>query len=207
VRTILPGDESPWVTSTATAWTRAARSSRYEGAMSEQPRHPHVVNIASVEPRAQERGGFANKVHRLGAAAGGRALGCSHVEVPPGKTAWPFHFHSAIEEALYILEGEGTLRIGAERVPVRAGDYIALPAGPDTVHQLLNTGSAPLRYLAMSGPAEPTSIDVVKYPDSKKVAFAAGVKPGKGFADAWAYGVVKEGPPVDYYEDEPLAKG
>ena len=77
------------------------------------------------------------------------------MEVEPGKTAFPFHFHSAIEEALYILEGKGTLRVGADKVEVRAGDYVGLPPGPEYTHALTNTGTGALRYLTMSGPATP----------------------------------------------------
>src|SRR5579872_5800897 len=79
------------------------------GSMSTK-RHPQVVNIDEIAQREQGRGGFANRARRLGAEAGNRALGCSHFEIPPGKTAFPFHFHSAIEEAIYVLEGTGKLR-------------------------------------------------------------------------------------------------
>ena len=90
--------------------------------MSETRRHKQVVSVQEVDAREQKQGGFAQSSRRLGAAAGGNALGCSHYELPPGKTSFPYHFHSAIEEALYILEGHGTLRIGPDRVDVRAGD-------------------------------------------------------------------------------------
>ncbi|HEY8040327.1 MAG TPA: hypothetical protein VIF15_11065, partial [Polyangiaceae bacterium] len=62
-------------------------------------RHPHVVNIDEIAPDQQEQGGFGLRRRRLGPEAGGRALGCSHFEIAPGKTAFPFHFHSAFEEA------------------------------------------------------------------------------------------------------------
>jgi uncharacterized cupin superfamily protein len=51
------------------------------------------------------------------------------MEVSPGRTAWPYHYHTANEEAIYILHGAGTLRVGNVRSTVTAGDYIALPAG------------------------------------------------------------------------------
>ena len=138
--------------------------------MPQARRHPQVVNVEEVAPRDVSKGGFGHRSRRLGPEAGGRALGCSHFEVAPGKTAFPFHFHSAIEEALYILEGEATLRIGKDEVKVGPGDYIGLPAGPDHVHALCNDGNRPLRYLALSSPTAPTTLDIVAYPDSKKVA-------------------------------------
>ncbi|HEY1959037.1 MAG TPA: cupin domain-containing protein [Polyangiaceae bacterium] len=174
--------------------------------MSER-RHARVVNVDEIEPMKQERGGFASVRRRLGAGTGGGALGASHTEVAPGKTAFPFHYHSAIEEALFILEGTGTLRIGKDTVKVRAGDWVAFPPGPDTCHALTNDGATPLRYLALSGAAIPTTIDVVAYPDSKKIAFAAGVDPKKGIQSGWLFKLIREDqPPLDYYEDEPLAK-
>lgn len=149
-------------------------------------RHANVVNVEDIPKEEMGQGGFGLRRRRIGVEAGTRALGCSHLEVPPGKTAYPFHFHSAHEEALYILEGTGTVRIGEDRVEVRAGDYVGFPAGPQFAHALTNTGEVPLRYLALSAPATPTTMDIVGYPDSKKVAFASGVDPVKGFrGGAW----------------------
>jgi uncharacterized cupin superfamily protein len=171
-------------------------------------RHAQVINKDEVEASTMGQGGFGHAMRRLGAQAGGRALGCSYIEVEPGKTGFPHHFHSAVEEALYILEGTGTLRIGDATVALRAGDYIGLPPGPDFTHQLTNDGAVPLRYLAMSGPTGQTTMDVVGYPDSKKVAFYAGVTPGKSWRDgAWVFKLIKEDQPkIEYYEDEPLAQ-
>jgi uncharacterized cupin superfamily protein len=176
--------------------------------MPESRRHPHLVNIDQIQPDEQGHGGFGFRLVRLGPEAGSRALGCSHFELAPGKTAFPFHFHSAFEEALFVLEGTGTARIGKDTVEVRSGDYIGFPAGPDTAHALTNTGSGPMRYLCISGPATPTTMDIVAYPDSKKIAFASGVDPVKGFrGGAWLMKLIKEEqPPLSYYDDEPLAK-
>lgn len=109
---------------------------------------------------------FAHRRRRLGLAAGGDQLGCSMMELDPGKTAWPFHYHRANEEALYVLAGEAMLRLGSERLRVRAGDYVALPTGPDDAHQLTNTGSEIVRYLVISTMTTP---DVCVYPDAGKV--------------------------------------
>lgn len=175
--------------------------------MSDTRRHPQVVNIEDVQPVSQEQGAFAPMTRRLGAAAGGRALGCSHFELGPGKTAFPYHFHSALEEAIYVLEGRGTLRIGPDRVALRSGDYVALPPGPNFAHALTNDGDGPLRYLCFSGNATPTSMEILVYPDSKKIAFAAGLEPGKSLRDGWVSKIIKQDQPaVGYYEDEPLAE-
>jgi uncharacterized cupin superfamily protein len=176
--------------------------------MTSSRRHPHVVNVEEVTPREENRGDFVYRARRLGTEAGARALGCSYFELPAGKTAFPFHFHSAIEEAIFVLEGQGTLRIGKDTVDVRAGDYVALPPGPDAPHALTSAGTGPLRYLCLSAPANPVTMDIVAYPDSKKVAFASGIDPAKGLrGGAWLMKLIKDDQPsVDYYEGEPLAK-
>jgi uncharacterized cupin superfamily protein len=175
--------------------------------MTANRRHPHVVNIEEIAPEDQGQGGFGFRRRRLGPEAGGRALACSHFELAAGKTAFPFHFHSACEEAIFVLDGTGTLRTGQDRVEVRSGDYVAFPAGPDSAHALTNTGAGPLRYLCMSGSASPTTLDIVGYPDSKKFAFASGVDPVKGMrSGAWVMKLIRDDQPsVGYYDGEPLA--
>jgi uncharacterized cupin superfamily protein len=135
-------------------------------------RHPNVTNVDELEWEDGPVHGarFASKAKRLGARTGGRSLGCSLYEVAPGKRAFPMHAHLANEEAIHVLEGEGTLRIGERAVPVRAGDFVALPAGPQSAHQLINTSRAPLRYLCMSTMRLP---EVVLYPESGKVQVRA----------------------------------
>ena len=135
-------------------------------------RHPNIKNEADIEWEDNTHGDkFHNRSKALGYFAGSQKLGCSLYEQPPGKTAWPYHCHYANEEALYVLAGEGTLRIGAKEVPLRAGDYVAFPVGDATAHQIINTSDAPLRYLCFSTMLEP---EIVKYPDSGKISAAAG---------------------------------
>lgn len=130
-------------------------------------RHPNVANLDEVEPVEGPRAGaFRAEMRPLGRAAGNRALGCTHYTVEPGAHAFPHHFHTANEEAVLVLEGTGTLRLGAEEVPVRAGDWIALTTGADHAHQLRNTGAVPLRYVCVSTMVYP---EVCGYPDSKKL--------------------------------------
>jgi uncharacterized cupin superfamily protein len=120
---------------------------------------------------------FGHRRKRLGSAAGGRRVGCSLYEVEPGRAAFPRHYHLANEEAIYVLEGSGTLRLGeeGEEVALSLGDYVALPVGADGAHQLVNTSRAVLRYLCLSTVVEP---DVLVYPDSGKVGLYAGSAAG-----------------------------
>ena len=137
-------------------------------------RHPNVVNLDEVEPMnppGEKPAHFASAAKRLGAAAGGKGIGCNHFRVPAGKTGVPCHAHHVNEESIFMLEGEGTLRIGAERVQVRAGDWIALPPGEGHAHQLLADRGVEIAYLCMS---TMTPADVITYPDSGKLLAAIG---------------------------------
>eukprot|EP00493_Phyllostaurus_siculus_P012196 UN12372 len=70
-------------------------------------------------------------------------LGCSLCEVPPGHALYPFHAHACRDEAIYILDGLGTLRLGKRQYEVCKGDYTNLPASVIMPHQLINTGNKP----------------------------------------------------------------
>lgn len=163
-------------------------------------RHRHVVNLSDVVASNTQKGGStAFSRRQLGAAAGSVQLGCSYMELLPGKKSWPRHWHAANEEALYVLEGEGTLRLGGDEVIVAAGDYVALPVGPDAAHQMVNTSRAPLRYLAIST-MSPTDITV--YPDSDKVMLFGGAAPGGDKAQRFLDDVLTRSAKIDYWSGE-----
>ncbi len=163
-------------------------------------RHKHVVNVEESKPLERLTGtrfGFTTKP--LAEPAGGRSIGGSWWEIPPGRTAFPYHFHCVNEEAMFVLEGEGTLRIGPDTVAVRAGDWVSFPIGPDSAHQVTNSGTTPLRFLGLS---TKMNADVVGYPDSKKVG-ASGAPPGTRFGEpAWIRVIVREDSVVDYFDGE-----
>jgi uncharacterized cupin superfamily protein len=162
-------------------------------------RHPQVVNLDEIEPMGRVRGRFGAVSKRLGAPAGARQIGFNWMELAPGKTAFPYHYHTGIEEGLYILAGNGELRIGKEAVPVGRGDYIAFPAGPDHAHALTNTGGQPLQYLSFSNQ---NTTDIIGYPDSNKFAFAAMPDPTTWPNGMWVKKLVKDQESVDYFEGE-----
>lgn len=159
----------------------------------------NIINISEVElqPRppqfaptgpAAER--YEARVGMIAAKIGAKKLGYNLTAVPPGKRAYPFHSHRVLEEMFYVIEGTGEVRIGAERFPIRAGDIIACPTGgPETAHQIINTGTTELKYLAVSNkdPAE-----ICEYPDTGKIA---------GFAEGMRF-VVRADQQVGYWEGE-----
>jgi uncharacterized cupin superfamily protein len=132
-----------------------------------------IINVADVPLKDSGNGdAFVAKVGQIGRVIGSTGIGCTLVAVPPGKRAWPFHRHHVIHEMFVVLSGSGETRIGDKTYPIRAGDVIAAPAGAEA-HQIINSGTEELRYLALSSKPE---VDVVDYPDSGQFAVAAGIK-------------------------------
>lgn len=131
-----------------------------------------VLNIAEVPLRDGGNGkAFKAKVGSFGKQIGSNGIGVMLHVVEPGEKAFPFHVHHQIHELFVVLEGEGTYRFGEERFPIRTGDVCAAPTGgPESAHQILNTGKTTLKYLGIS---TMTGTEVVEYPDSKKFAVSS----------------------------------
>jgi uncharacterized cupin superfamily protein len=129
-----------------------------------------VMNIADVPLRDNAHGDdFQAKIGSFGRMIGSTGIGVMLHVVPPGKKAFPFPAHHQTQELFFVLEGEGTYRFGSESYPIKANDVLAAPTGgAEVAHQIVNTGSVPLKYLGIS--ANPTVTDVVEYPDSGKFA-------------------------------------
>ena len=147
-------------------------------------RHKHVINIKDIEEKEVDvEDKFHHAVKGLGSSTGGEQLGCSYFRVAPGKYAFPLHSHFANEEAIYVLEGSGTLTIGGDDIQVSAGDYASMPTGRKYAHKLVNTGDTDLVYLCLSTNIVP---EVTEYPDSGKVGVIAGAEWNQMLADFYA---------------------
>lgn len=160
-----------------------------------------ILNLAEVPLVRQSHGaGFEAAMGQVGAALGAQKLGSRLTVVPPGKRAWPHHCHHANEELFVILAGTGTLRLGADRHAVTAGDVIVCRCGgPETAHQLINTGTVDLRYLAVSTMLEP---EVCEYPDSGRFGVMAGAGPGGDKARRRFQYHGRDSGAADYWEGE-----
>ena len=155
-----------------------------------------VMNLDEAEfDDIEENGIYTSSRATLGAHIGARDLGYNLTVVPPGKVQCPFHSHHGEEEMFFILEGEGELRFGGERFPIRAHDVIACPTGgPEVAHQIVNTGTTVMRYLAVSTLAE---VDACEYPDSGKVLVVSGKRGKPGLRKMF-----RAENTVDYYDRE-----
>jgi uncharacterized cupin superfamily protein len=130
-----------------------------------------IRNVDQVELKHFVRGSlYESRCARLSEGTAARKLAAGVDTLPPGKRSCPYHFHHAEEEMFIVLEGQGTLRVAGEMLPIQAGDVVFIPPGPDYPHHILNTSDAPLKYLSI-GTNEP--IEVCEYPDSGKFLVGA----------------------------------
>ncbi|MDA4847592.1 cupin domain-containing protein [Hoeflea poritis] len=96
-------------------------------------------------------------------------IGVSIGRIPPGKEGFLPHAHTAQEEFVYVLEGEGTLTIDGDSTTIGPGDYVGFPTD-GCVHHIENNGKQDLVYL-MGG--ERTPADVAYFPTIGKTGFWA----------------------------------
>lgn len=108
--------------------------------------------------------------------------------VPPGKSNFPYHAHSAQWEFYLVVSGTGTVRHDHGVTQVTAGD--AFIFGPNEPHQLINSGQQDFIYYVI---ADNPIGESAYYPDSGKW------KVNKSSA---ADRVVIKGPETDYFDGE-----
>lgn len=138
---------------------------------------------------------YDSRGSRLARGTAARKLGASFDILEPGKVGCPYHFHHAQEEMFVILEGEGTLRAAGEMVPIKAGDVIFIPPGPEYPHQIINTSAAQLGYLSISTMETP---EICEYPDSDKYLAVTNRGNEKAFQV-----IARRGGSLDYWDGEP----
>jgi len=85
------------------------------------------------------------------------------IRIPPGKTPYPYHLHSAQWEFYHVISGTGLARHKGGSTPIVPGDAFLFK--PDEPHQLINDSAQDLiLYVVADNPIG----ESVYYPDSKK---------------------------------------
>jgi uncharacterized cupin superfamily protein len=158
---------------------------------------PWDKNFPNTErPPAQ----FGARKAAIASRLGARKLGYNVTAIDPGKRAFPRHNHRVNEELFLVLEGEGELRVGDTKWPVRKGDVVACPpGGPETAHQFANTSQAQDLVLFCVSTFEAT--DVVEYPDTGKVSFGV-LTPSADGKPQRLLGLFRSSAQVGYWEGE-----
>lgn len=159
-----------------------------------------VMNLDEVQfDDVEVNGIYTSSRATISDLIGARKLGYNLTVLPPGKAQCPYHSHHGEEEMFLILEGEGELRFGGRRYPVRRHDVIACPpGGAEVAHQIVNTGTATMRYLALSTTVD---VEVCEYPDSRKVGVVSGPRGARVLRSLF-----RAESAVDYYDREPLGE-
>ena len=133
---------------------------------------------------------------RLARGTAALKMGASVDVLQPGKRGCPYHLHHAQEEMFVVLEGSGTLRVAGEMLPLKVGDIVFIPPGPEYPHQIINTSELPLKYLSISTKEQP---EICEYPDSGKYFSSARVEGHEqGFAR-----IQRLDDDLDYWAGEP----
>jgi mannose-6-phosphate isomerase-like protein (cupin superfamily) len=78
-----------------------------------------------------------------GKTAGSRGISLRITDVLPGALCSPGHSHTECEEVIFILSGQGEIKIGEETFPMKLGDAILLPTG--VPHLIRNAGQEVMR--------------------------------------------------------------
>jgi uncharacterized cupin superfamily protein len=87
------------------------------------------------------------------------------LRVPPGKTPYPYHSHSAQWEFYHVISGTGSMRHEGGHERIAEGDALLFP--PREPHQIINNGSEDLVvYVIADNPMGESNY----YPDSNKYA-------------------------------------
>jgi len=149
-----------------------------------------IQSYASIEPEHNDHEDY-EYFKRLIVSRGGNQCTVAYMEIPPGKSSYPYHYHEAVTEVFFILEGVGTLRTPDGERTVSPGDFVVCPPGPAGAHKLTNPSETEvLRYVDFDTTSK---IDAAFYPDSSKVSIIAG--DGRN-------GPFRLNSEVDYYDGE-----
>ncbi len=128
-----------------------------------------IVEELWSSPRGKFAGGYKGISLALGRKEHSTDLRERHpfdveiCRVPPGKSNYPYHAHSAQWEFYLVLSGRGRVRHTDGTSPIESGDAFLFQ--PDEPHQIINDGDADLLlYVVADNPIGESCY----YPDSGK---------------------------------------
>ena len=139
--------------------------------------------------------GFTIRRARLGPRVGVERVGASLWELPPGKAAYPYHFHLTEDEILILLEGALSLRTPDGWRELEEGDVVGFPVGDAGAHQVVNRSDSTARFLAVSNSG---AVDAVVQVDADKIAVLDRTPGGSGIRERY-----RRRDKVGYFDDVP----
>jgi len=126
-----------------------------------------IKNVADLKAIVQEKPDTTFYIKPVIASKDVDTCAINFMEIPPGKHAWPYHYHDQSEEIFYIISGQGKLRSFYGEKDVKSGDVLCFPTGEKGGHLIFNTSETePLVYIDFEAKASKT--DIVTLPDEGK---------------------------------------
>ena len=155
-----------------------------------------MPNLNHLEFDDDRRGdGIHVRRARLGLQVGVERVGASLWELPPGKAAYPYHFHLTEDEIVILLEGTLSLRTPEGWREMEQGEVVGFPVGEAGAHQVVNRTGSTVRFLAVSNSGMP---EVVVQVDANKIGCFERRPDGGGLREWY-----RRGEAVPYFEDVP----
>jgi uncharacterized cupin superfamily protein len=111
---------------------------------------------------------------------GARRIGASIYSADADGSTGPYHYHHGVEEWLYVISGEPSLRDHEGRRRLRPGDLVCFPSGPGGVHQPYGPGT--FAVFSTGTHREPW---MSVYPDSGKVGGPEGILLASSAVEYW----------------------
>ncbi len=131
----------------------------------------NLNKIFEPEGHREQEFEFSNSVVNSPFTANGGKLFVNFYTLLPGKSSYPYHYHTGMEEVFYIISGTATLESPKGNIIVSEGDVIVLPANENGAHKFTNHSDLPCVYLDVD---TSDTREVVFYPHSNKVRVMTG---------------------------------
>ena len=150
-----------------------------------------IANIENTPSKHESHESYEYFKHLIVSKNPGNQCTIAFMEIPPQKSAYPYHFHAGITEVFYIIAGKGKIETPDGNKDVTKGDVIVFPQGEKGSHRISNTSkSEMLVYLDCD---TTSTADVAFYPHSEKIGF---------IIDGQQNTFFKSANNVDYYKGE-----
>ncbi len=121
-----------------------------------------ISHVDDIEPReVVQAPPFGGRCHwvQISRATGGKLIELDIAVVPAGGKLSFLHWHTAREEAFYVLRGNPVLAIDGEEYQLRPGSVATRPANSGMGHQFLNPGQTEAWILGANNVPGPETVD------------------------------------------------
>ena len=146
-----------------------------------------VANIENTPSKHESHEGYEYFKHLIVSKQPENQCTVALMEIPPQKSAYPYHFHAGITEVFYIIAGKGKIETPDGDKEIATGDVIVFPQGKEGAHRIFNPSESEMDCDTIS------TADVAYYPHSGKVGLIVDGQPNT-FFDLTDH--------VDYYKGE-----